>query len=48
MSHHPAHNPDRAPGDMPVKRWQTFIVDNGRFFDGGWGEKAGGAWLETP
>lgn len=25
---------------MPVKRWQTFIVDIGRFFDGEWGEKA--------
>jgi hypothetical protein len=25
---------------VPVKRWQTFIVDIGQFFDGGWGEKA--------
>jgi hypothetical protein len=33
-------NPNRPPGDVPVKRWQTFIVDIGRFFDGGWGEKA--------
>ena len=32
--------PDRPPSNVPVKRWQTFIVDIGRFFDGGWGEKA--------
>jgi hypothetical protein len=33
-------DPNRAPGDVPVKRWRTLIVDIGRFFDGGWGEKA--------
>ena len=33
-------DPARPPGDVPAKRWQTFIVDIGRFFDSGWGEKA--------
>ena len=33
-------DPDRPPGDVPSKHWRTFIVDVGRFFDGGWGEKA--------
>jgi hypothetical protein len=33
-------DPDRPPGDVPVERWRTLIVDIGRFFDGGWGEKA--------
>jgi hypothetical protein len=37
---HARLNPNWPPGDVPVKRWQTFIVDIGRFFDGGWGEKA--------
>jgi hypothetical protein len=33
-------DPDWPPGDVPVERWRTLIVDIGRFFDGGWGEKA--------
>jgi hypothetical protein len=33
-------HPDRAPGDVPLRRWQTFIDDCGRFLDGGWAGKA--------
>jgi hypothetical protein len=32
--------PDRSPGDVPPRRWQTFIDDCGRFLDGGWAPKA--------
>jgi hypothetical protein len=33
-------HPDRSPGDVPVKRWQTFVDDCGRFLDDGWAETA--------
>jgi hypothetical protein len=33
-------HPDRPPGDVQLRRWQTFIDDVGRFLDGGWAEKA--------
>jgi len=33
-------HPDRPPDGVPLKRWQTFIDDCGRFLDGGWAEKA--------
>jgi hypothetical protein len=33
-------DPVRTPGDVPVERWRTLIVDIGRLFDGGGGEKA--------
>ena len=33
-------DPDRPPGDVPLKRWQTFIDDCGRFLDAGWAAKA--------
>jgi hypothetical protein len=26
-------NPDRPPGDVPLKRWQLFVDDGGRFLD---------------
>jgi hypothetical protein len=32
-------NPDRPPGDVPVRRWQIFVDDCGRFLDGGWAER---------
>jgi hypothetical protein len=33
-------HPDRPPGDVPLRRWQAFIDDIGRFLDGSWAEKA--------
>jgi hypothetical protein len=33
-------DPDGAPGDVPLRRWQAFIDDIGRFFDDGWADKA--------
>jgi hypothetical protein len=33
-------NSDCVPADVPVRRWQTFVDDVGRFFDGDWAEKA--------
>jgi hypothetical protein len=33
-------DPNRRPADVPLRRWQTFIDDVGRFLDGGWAEKA--------
>jgi hypothetical protein len=33
-------DPDRPPGDVPLKRWQQFVDDVGGFLDGGWAEKA--------
>jgi hypothetical protein len=33
-------HPDRPPGDVPLKRWQQFMNDIGRFLDAGWAEKA--------
>jgi hypothetical protein len=32
--------PDRALGDVPLKRWQRFVDDVGLFLDGRWAEKA--------
>jgi len=32
-------DPDHPLGDVPLKRWQTFIDDCGRFLDAGWAEK---------
>jgi hypothetical protein len=29
----PALNSDRPPGDVPAKRWHTFVDDVGRFLD---------------
>jgi hypothetical protein len=31
---------DYAPADVPIRRWQTFVDDVGRFLDGDWAEKA--------
>jgi hypothetical protein len=33
-------HPDRPPGDLPLRRWQTFVDDCGRFLHGGWAKKA--------
>ena len=33
-------HPDRPLGDVPRRRWQTFVDDWGRFLDGGWAGKA--------
>jgi hypothetical protein len=33
-------NPDRPPGDVPLRRWHQLIADIGDFVDGGWAEKA--------
>jgi hypothetical protein len=33
-------HPDRPPADVPLRRWQTFVDDCGRFLDHGWAEKA--------
>jgi hypothetical protein len=32
-------HPDHPPGDVPLRRWQTFVDDCGRFLDNGWGAK---------
>ena len=31
--------PDHPPGDVPLRRWQTFVDDCGQFLDGGWAER---------
>jgi hypothetical protein len=33
-------NPEHPPWDVPLKRWQLFIDDCGRFLDAGWDERA--------
>jgi len=33
-------DPNRAPGDVPSRRWLQFIDDIGRFLDDGWAERA--------
>jgi hypothetical protein len=33
-------HPNRRPGDVPLRRWQTFVDDCGRFLDHGWVKKA--------
>jgi hypothetical protein len=33
-------HPERPPGNVPAKRWQTFVDDIGRFLDAGWAAKA--------
>jgi hypothetical protein len=33
-------HPERPPGDVPLRRWQTFIGDVGRFLESSWAEKA--------
>jgi hypothetical protein len=33
-------HPDRALGDVPLKRWQRFVDDVALFLDGRWAEKA--------
>lgn len=33
-------DPDRPPGDVPLRRWRQLIADIGDFVDGGWAEKA--------
>lgn len=33
-------DPDRPPADVPVKRWQQFVDDCGRFLDGQWPARA--------
>jgi hypothetical protein len=33
-------HPERPPGDVPLRRWQAFIDDVGRFLDSSWAEKA--------
>jgi hypothetical protein len=33
-------HPARPPCDVPLRRWQTFIDDCGRFLDGGWAGRA--------
>jgi hypothetical protein len=32
--------PNRPPGDVPLRRWQTFVDDIGLFLDGGWAATA--------
>jgi hypothetical protein len=32
-------HPDHPPGDVPLRRWQTFVDDCGRFLDTGWGKE---------
>jgi hypothetical protein len=32
-------HPDHPPGDVPLRRWQTFVDDCGRFLDAGWGKE---------
>jgi hypothetical protein len=32
-------HPDCPPGDVPLRRWQTFVDDCGRFLDSRWAEK---------
>jgi hypothetical protein len=32
-------HPDHPPGDVPLRRWQTFVDDCGRFLDGGWANR---------
>jgi hypothetical protein len=33
-------DPNRPPGDVPLRRWRTFVNDIGVFLDGGWGATA--------
>jgi hypothetical protein len=33
-------NPDRPPGDMPLRRWHAFIADIGKFLEDGWANRA--------
>jgi len=33
-------DPATPPGDVPLRRWQQFIDDCGRFLDHGWAEKS--------
>jgi hypothetical protein len=33
-------DPSKPPGEVPPRRWLTFIDDCGRFLDGGWAERA--------
>jgi len=35
-----AFDPDHPPGDVPPRRWQTFLEDARRFLQDGWGDKA--------
>jgi hypothetical protein len=32
-------HPDLPPGDVPLRRWQTFVDDCARFLDGGWAKR---------
>jgi hypothetical protein len=32
-------HPDHPPGDVPLRRWQTFVDDCGRFLDGRWAKR---------
>jgi hypothetical protein len=32
--------PNRPPGDVPLRRWRTFVDDTGVFLDGGWAATA--------
>jgi len=32
--------PNRPPGDVPLRRWRTFVDDIGLFLDGGWAATA--------
>jgi hypothetical protein len=36
----PDFTPDHPPGDVPLRRWQTFVDDCGRFLDAGGGRKS--------
>lgn len=31
---------ERPPGDVPARRWLSFVDDAGRFLDGGWANRA--------
>ena len=33
-------DPDRPPADVPLRRWQQFVDDAGRFLDSGFAERA--------
>lgn len=33
-------NPDRPPGDIPLRRWHAFIADVGKFLEDGWADRA--------
>jgi hypothetical protein len=41
-------NPDRPPGDIPLRRWHAFIADVGKFLEDSWADRAMALGLEGP